>query len=674
MKQHWPTLAVILLLTAGFGMLFYPDIANWWNGRITAGLVDQYTRDVAGMQAAQIEAHFERADAHNDDLARLHDSGAPVLIGPGIGPIPEDYTSILRVSGRMGHIRIPTIDLNIPIYHTTLDSALDFGAGHLEGTSLPVGGPSTHSVITAHTALAGRTLFTNLEGNVHVGHYFFITVLDRTLQYRVTHIQQVHPWEVEPLRIVPGEDLVTLLTCTPYAINTYRLLVTGTRVPYVPNLVEEIEPDFVSNSSQNDFRLYIFIGFFVIFMIGFVIYQIIIDTRKDEPDEAEIPATIPPLAPAAAVAAQHINKPLPHPPPEITQDIQPYVQAIAPEPATHLPRVNSHQPIADETNDNHLPWSGTAPHEGLETRKGSLLEQYIARTQGAGEHSYHTRQSPVAATYTPARRSAKTHSGTGILDKLPGTNGAKLIAATCAGALVLIIVVLSIALSSREQTPDMQNQIYGFVTRIEGHRATHDQLMVDEMLAHLREGGELAGEGNFDEEPFAEIMRQVKSHNRQLYESGQPSLPDPFEYSQANANLASFGLEEEMVGFITIPGLGMELPIFMGASENNLHRGLAHLTNTSLPVGGASTNAVIAGHMQNGRSNILNGIDRMTIGDEFEITNFNETLFYTVVDIQSIDPHNTNPLIIQSGRDLVTIVAYQNGTNMRHVIIAERLL
>lgn len=147
----------------------------------------------------------------------------------------EEYYSLLDVNGIgiMGVIRIPKIKVSLPIYHTTDEGVLQVGVGHFTGSSLPVGGESTHCILSGHRGLPSAKLFTDLDQIVE-GDVFYLDVLGDTLAYQVDQIQVVLPEEVESLNVVPGEDYVTLITCTPYGVNTHRLLIRGTRIPYVP--------------------------------------------------------------------------------------------------------------------------------------------------------------------------------------------------------------------------------------------------------------------------------------------------------------------------------------------------------------------------------------------------------------------------------------------------------
>ncbi|MCD7763298.1 MAG: class C sortase [Lachnospiraceae bacterium] len=221
------TIILVCVLLAGIVILAYPSVSNWWNHRLTAGVVSTYDSAVDDMSEEDYSVWFEAAEAYNEALNAV--GSAAAITSPEL--VDEDYWDILDITGTgvMGYITIEKIDVQLPIYHGTDVNVLQVGAGHLEGTSLPVGGESTHSVISAHRGLPSALLFTNLN-QLEVGDTFTITVLNRVMTYEVDQISIVEPDEVENLYIEEGKDYCTLMTCTPYGINTHRLLVRGVRV------------------------------------------------------------------------------------------------------------------------------------------------------------------------------------------------------------------------------------------------------------------------------------------------------------------------------------------------------------------------------------------------------------------------------------------------------------
>lgn len=224
MKKNKSTIILILVFFVGLSVMLYPTISDYVNQLHQTRAVANYAADVDKLSDADYTAYFEAADAFNAQIAADPDA----LYFPDRFP---SYKSTLDVTGTgiMGYITVEKIGVELPIYHGTSDAVLQVATGHLEGTSLPVGGASTHAVISAHRGLPSAKLFTNLD-QLEVGDTFTITVLDRTLTYEVDNISIILPTETDELKVVEGKDYVTLMTCTPYGINTHRLLVRGRRI------------------------------------------------------------------------------------------------------------------------------------------------------------------------------------------------------------------------------------------------------------------------------------------------------------------------------------------------------------------------------------------------------------------------------------------------------------
>lgn len=224
MKKHSGTILLVLIFFVGLAVMLYPTISDYINQRNQTRVVNSYAQQVDGLSDADYTAYFDAADVFNQEIAADPDA---LYHADHF----STYSTTLDVTGTgiMGYITIPRIGVELPIYHGTSDAVLQVAAGHLEGTSLPVGGESTHAVISAHRGLPSAKLFTNLD-ELEAGDTFTITVLDRVLTYEVDRISIVLPTETDLLQPVEGQDYVTLMTCTPYGINTHRLLVRGHRV------------------------------------------------------------------------------------------------------------------------------------------------------------------------------------------------------------------------------------------------------------------------------------------------------------------------------------------------------------------------------------------------------------------------------------------------------------
>ena len=240
-----PHLLRIVGLMIGAGILFYPIISSRWNKYRDAMLISDYTRTVNNYSEDQYKDVFVAAKAYNDQhlsnyIMDAFDESTEDYI------LTHPYDTLLNPMGDyvMGYIEIPKIDLRLPIYHGVGTEALEKGAGHIEGTSLPIGGPGTHAVLSGHRGLPGRKLFTDLD-LIKEGDQFYLQVLNETLAYDVDQILTVMPHESEALDIVPGEDLVTLVTCTPYGVNSHRLLIRGHRIPFKEEAKEEQKRDVV---------------------------------------------------------------------------------------------------------------------------------------------------------------------------------------------------------------------------------------------------------------------------------------------------------------------------------------------------------------------------------------------------------------------------------------------
>ncbi len=220
------TIILIGVFFVGLVILLYPTVSNWWNERVTSRAISTYDEAVAALSEADYTAYFEAAEAYNENLASI--GSASTISSPEL--VDEDYWETLDITGTgiMGYITIDKINVQLPIYHGTDAGVLQIAAGHLEGTSLPVGGESTHCVISAHRGLPSALLFTDLD-QMEVGDTFTITVLDQLLTYEVDQISIVEPDELEDLYIEEGKDYCTLMTCTPYGVNSHRLLVRGVR-------------------------------------------------------------------------------------------------------------------------------------------------------------------------------------------------------------------------------------------------------------------------------------------------------------------------------------------------------------------------------------------------------------------------------------------------------------
>ena len=283
MRKHITTVIVCIMFTAGLSLLLYPFMANQWNNYRQSQLLTTYEEAVTEMVETgrvDYEAEWAQAQNYNEDLI-------PYILPDSFSTAeyPQEgdakYLSCLNLTGdgMMGYIQIPKISVKIPIYHTTSDEVLQKAAGHLAGSSLP--GAGTHAVISAHRGLPSAALFTDLD-KLQEGDTFYLSVLDDTLCYEVDLITVVDPTETEALAAQEGEDLVTLLTCTPYGVNSHRLLVRGHRIPYM-GLGEDAIPaasgsGLVGPSMHTSYLLWVIIGLAVTVLFITLLY--LYDRRK----------------------------------------------------------------------------------------------------------------------------------------------------------------------------------------------------------------------------------------------------------------------------------------------------------------------------------------------------------------------------------------------------------
>lgn len=237
-KKHISTIIIALIFLAGLGFLLYPTVSNLWNRAHQSRAIATYTKQVEKLDDSQNKEMLKAARKYNKSLLKKSDHWKLSKKGK------KKYESLLDVSGTgiMGYIEVPKIDCSLPIYHGTDEGALQIAIGHLEGSSLPVGGKSTHCVLSGHRGLPSARLFTDLD-QMEEGDIFVLNVLGRKLAYEVDQIKVVLPDEMSDLEIVHGKDLCTLVTCTPYGINTHRLLVRGHRTKYIEETVVRVQKE-----------------------------------------------------------------------------------------------------------------------------------------------------------------------------------------------------------------------------------------------------------------------------------------------------------------------------------------------------------------------------------------------------------------------------------------------
>ncbi|MGN1130261.1 MAG: class C sortase [Ruminococcus sp.] len=277
MKKKIGLVFVVLLFVVGIGIMSYPMISAMINNYALSQGSQAYYNTVKSMDNSRYKELLSQAKKYNKSL-----TDNVIITDPfdeeAYKKIGADYKKALDVDGKgmIGYVEIPKISVNLPIYHATTEEVLQKGAGHLQNTSFPVGGKSTHSVISAHTGMPTATMFDYLT-EMEKGDVFYIRVIGKTLKYKVDQIKVILPNETENLRVIPGEDYVTLLTCTPYGLNTHRLLVRGVRVP-MDKIKEE---QGIQQASFQDGYMYLFgyrVPYWVMALViaGFVVLVTVI--------------------------------------------------------------------------------------------------------------------------------------------------------------------------------------------------------------------------------------------------------------------------------------------------------------------------------------------------------------------------------------------------------------
>lgn len=268
MKKKIITICAAVLFLTALGLTLYPLISNYVNQKYASEIQTAYQELIQQTDDSVLQEAKQRAIAYN--LA-ITPGTADAYSEEALVSAAEDYDSQLDIAGNgiMGYVGIPKIQVNLPIYHGTDAEVLDRGVGHLLESSLPVGGKNTHTILSGHSGMASQKMFTDLE-QLSPGDIFYLNVLNETLAYQVTEINTVLPYETDLLGIVPGEDLCTLVTCTPYGVNTHRLLVRGYRIPYEEALTleeESVAVEAVESTWEQNYAKGIIIGIVIALLL-----------------------------------------------------------------------------------------------------------------------------------------------------------------------------------------------------------------------------------------------------------------------------------------------------------------------------------------------------------------------------------------------------------------------
>lgn len=284
-KKIGKFILVFIMLCISLGLILYPYISNYLFENRADGIIEIVEKTAEDADKDEYAKEIEAAKKYNESLLNGHIQLKDPFVEEEMEEDSKEYNSLLNMTddGVMGFIKIPCIDVSLPIYHGTSEETLETGTGHLQGTSLPIGGESTHSVITGHTGLSSAKLFTDLT-ELEEGDLFFLHVMGEKLAYKVDQITKVLPAELDNLQIVPGKDYCTLVTCTPYGVNTHRLLVRGERTEYVEEKEEEAKTEKKNTSSQwqKEYAKSIILsaGIMVVLLILLLIFRTVTQKRR----------------------------------------------------------------------------------------------------------------------------------------------------------------------------------------------------------------------------------------------------------------------------------------------------------------------------------------------------------------------------------------------------------
>ncbi len=293
----------ILMIVVGLGIILFPLISNQVNEIHYQEVIGTYDDTVTQKTEIENDQMLIKAREYNSSLSST--KIVDVFQNP-VQTNSSEYLSILNVddNGMMGYISIPKIDVRIPIYHGTSSDILQKGVGHLEGSSLPVGGESTHTILSAHRGLPSSRLFTDLD-QLKEGDIFYIYVLDEVLAYQVDQVLVTEPSETEALKIVDGKDYITLVTCTPYAVNTHRLLVRGERIEYNKQVEEQTVED--RSLSTADIILYVSLVIAILLIVITIIAIVRYKQNKNRQAQTNDAQTVVPTLPPNSVVEQSTN-------------------------------------------------------------------------------------------------------------------------------------------------------------------------------------------------------------------------------------------------------------------------------------------------------------------------------------------------------------------------------
>jgi len=543
-------LVYALVFLSGALAFSYPLVTNIINHQSQTQMISNYRKEVASYDSATYSKLQSEALQYNQFIASLEGNVTDEITEAERSAATVVYMNVLSTGAAIGYVKIPKLDVELPIYRGTSDEVLNLGVGHLERSSLPIGGDNSHAVLMAHRGLPTTRLFRDLD-LLEIGDVFLIDTLGNIRAYRVETIKTVLPAEVESLQVQKGRDLCTLVTCEPYMINSHRLLVTGYRIEYQPAYETPPQEGHITIARK-------YWEYFVIVEAFLLLWMVLFITRR------------------------------------------------------RLRRKTQREKQGDAQKS--------------EQEKSGFCLTGGCVTGGDVPLSRRNRYFPVLVS---AQR--------------------RLVLTRVAAAFLFLLGLATIIYPIAAQ-------------RLNNLNATR---MVEAFFA---QNDSLAQTDNPSMRAFA--------NQTDLDIGAEEDVGNGDSYSGDNGG--GYGVEysgvwgEGVIGSIRIPKLGLELPIFVGLTNENLSRGIAHLEGTSLPFGGKDTHSVLCGHNGNIANEWFTHIDKLSEGDLFYIRTKEQTLTYRVTVKKVINPAETYELNIRPDEDLITLLTCTQGGQMRLIVTGVR--
>lgn len=587
-------LLMAVLFLAGAAVFSYPFVVDSLNNMIDQQRIAAYQNELKADQEQQKE---KLAALQEKNQQRAENNV------PGLGLVDDPFETAIGSMGNpdrsyfeehmLGAIYIPAINVSLPIFDETNDMLLQRGATLLQGTSYPIGGAGSHSVITGHTGLPEKQLFTDLI-ELHKGDQFFIDVLGERLAYEITDLKTVLPTEMEDLKIQEGKDLVTLLTCTPYGVNSHRLLVTGSRIPYVETMDQEI----TQAQNYHVYRLVLIIAGIVLFLLLFFYWLwrkivLLSSSRRNY----KIRFQMNPKLDVSFVLTNRKGQSL---------DSSNPGEAVVNQGEVLFENVHGgkYWIAVHQNNQNKILMKAKVWRiKDHELRLKGLPKKNIVVKKERKKRSYYLKEEALTRPdYRASRRQ--------LIQKI-----------------VFALVFL----------------IGGLVMLYPFYSDAVNSIIDQTRLAHYQK--ELTNE--------QERIENLRKENEALVTSGNNPNSDPFA---GDASGSGEDYRKHLIGSINIPKIAVEVPVFDTTNDYLLDIGATVLQGTSQPVGGENTHSVISAHRGLPEKQLFTDLPELAIGDVFVLTILGEKLAYAVDQITVVLPNETEGLRIVQGEDLVTLV------------------